>query len=205
MFLCSDVRDLTLEAGTVKNDDGTIVLFEKLIKQLPNVKQFDYTFTTPSDNTSKITFKELWKISNLSNYDDFYLSNIPEDFDINSFYSFMKKNKKIRIRLDFSDTISEEYKVPLEAIINEIIGTHNHGYKPPSSKLPYPINAIEEAFKMNSELNTHSGMEEDGNQNSTHAFDKHIKKDPGAGKKKKSKKERKKCSPPVSTLRSEEK
>uniref|UniRef100_A0A914Y1G3 Uncharacterized protein n=1 Tax=Panagrolaimus superbus TaxID=310955 RepID=A0A914Y1G3_9BILA len=63
------------------------------------------------------------------------------------------------------------------------------------AKLPYPINAIEEAFKMNPEcfkntslLNSNSGMEDDETQKTTHASDKRAKKESGAGKKKKAKK-----------------
>uniref|UniRef100_A0A914YJE2 Uncharacterized protein n=1 Tax=Panagrolaimus superbus TaxID=310955 RepID=A0A914YJE2_9BILA len=62
-------------------------------------------------------------------------------------------------------------------------------------KLPYPINVIEEASKMNPEgfkntsaLNTRSGMEEnDETLKPTHASDKSAKKDSDAGKKKKAK------------------
>uniref|UniRef100_A0AC34FQR6 Uncharacterized protein n=1 Tax=Panagrolaimus sp. ES5 TaxID=591445 RepID=A0AC34FQR6_9BILA len=58
------------------------------------------------------------------------------------------------------------------------------------AKLAYPINAIEEACKMDSEgfkntsaLNSHFGLEDDDTQASTHAFE--TKND---GKNKKSKK-----------------
>uniref|UniRef100_A0A914YWV3 Uncharacterized protein n=1 Tax=Panagrolaimus superbus TaxID=310955 RepID=A0A914YWV3_9BILA len=38
-FLCSSVKDLELYCVTVKNDDGTVVAFEKLVEQLPNAKE----------------------------------------------------------------------------------------------------------------------------------------------------------------------
>uniref|UniRef100_A0AC34GJK9 Uncharacterized protein n=1 Tax=Panagrolaimus sp. ES5 TaxID=591445 RepID=A0AC34GJK9_9BILA len=62
------------------------------------------------------------------------------------------------------------------------------------AKLPYPINAIEEACKMDSEgfknissLDTYSGLEDDDTQASTHASEKKNN-----GKKKNSKKHRSK-------------
>uniref|UniRef100_A0A914Y263 Uncharacterized protein n=1 Tax=Panagrolaimus superbus TaxID=310955 RepID=A0A914Y263_9BILA len=98
MSLCSSVKTLSLNRATVKNDDGTVVSFEKIIEQLPN---------------------------------SFELGGIREDFDIDIFYSFMKKNKNTRVHLKFSDQISEEYKARLEAIVDEIIATKNREYKPP--------------------------------------------------------------------------
>uniref|UniRef100_A0A914YFQ6 Uncharacterized protein n=1 Tax=Panagrolaimus superbus TaxID=310955 RepID=A0A914YFQ6_9BILA len=136
IFLCSYVKDLILNQVTVKYDNGTVVAFEKLIEQFPQLNVFEFTFTTPSNNISKNTFKELWKISYLSNYHCFYLYNIPENFEIDSFYSYMKKNKNTRVSLEFSDQISEEYKARLEAIVDEIIETQNHEYKPPYIKFP---------------------------------------------------------------------
>uniref|UniRef100_A0A914Y7I1 Uncharacterized protein n=1 Tax=Panagrolaimus superbus TaxID=310955 RepID=A0A914Y7I1_9BILA len=39
MFLCLSVEELGLEEVTVKNDNGTVVLFDKLAEQFPNVKE----------------------------------------------------------------------------------------------------------------------------------------------------------------------
>uniref|UniRef100_A0A914Y2X2 Uncharacterized protein n=1 Tax=Panagrolaimus superbus TaxID=310955 RepID=A0A914Y2X2_9BILA len=99
-------------------------------------KLISNTFTTPSNNTTKNTFKELWKISHLTNYDFLNLYNIPENFDIDCFYSFMKKNKITDVALKFSAEISEEYKTHLEAIVDEIIETESHEYRPPYIKFP---------------------------------------------------------------------
>uniref|UniRef100_A0A914ZGX1 Uncharacterized protein n=1 Tax=Panagrolaimus superbus TaxID=310955 RepID=A0A914ZGX1_9BILA len=136
MLLCSSAKVLTLRKVTVKNDDGTEVSFEKLFEQLPQLKEIEITFTTPSNNTPKKTFKEFWEIPQLSIYDNFCLCDIPEIFDINSFYSFMKKNKNAKIFLSFSDEISEECKTRLEAIIDEITETENHEYKVPFIRFP---------------------------------------------------------------------
>uniref|UniRef100_A0A914XWK2 Uncharacterized protein n=1 Tax=Panagrolaimus superbus TaxID=310955 RepID=A0A914XWK2_9BILA len=73
LFLCSSVKDLTLKEVTVKNGDSNVIPLAKLVEKLPNVKRINYIFTTPSNNTSKNTFKQLWKIPNLSNYNYFGL------------------------------------------------------------------------------------------------------------------------------------
>uniref|UniRef100_A0A914YK29 Uncharacterized protein n=1 Tax=Panagrolaimus superbus TaxID=310955 RepID=A0A914YK29_9BILA len=127
MFLCSSVEHLDLHRVNVKYNDGTQVSFEKLVEGLPQLTKMDFTFAT--NNTSKTTFNALWEISHILNYNYFYLGNIPEDFDIENFHSFLKKNKKTWICLSFSDAISEEYKARLKAIIDEIINAENpkHG------------------------------------------------------------------------------
>uniref|UniRef100_A0A914Z6N7 Uncharacterized protein n=1 Tax=Panagrolaimus superbus TaxID=310955 RepID=A0A914Z6N7_9BILA len=128
LIFCSSVNGLTLKRVAVKNYDDTVVPFEKVIEQLPKVKTINYTFTNPSNNTSENTLKELWKIPHFSNYDYFCLYNIPESFDIESFNFFMKNT---RIRLFFSNTISEEYKARLMVIVDQIIESKNREYKPP--------------------------------------------------------------------------
>uniref|UniRef100_A0A914YJ44 Uncharacterized protein n=1 Tax=Panagrolaimus superbus TaxID=310955 RepID=A0A914YJ44_9BILA len=59
IFICSSVKELHLHRVTVKNDNGTLVAFEELLEKLSYVEGIHYTFTTPSNNTSKTTFKEL--------------------------------------------------------------------------------------------------------------------------------------------------
>uniref|UniRef100_A0A914YLT4 Uncharacterized protein n=1 Tax=Panagrolaimus superbus TaxID=310955 RepID=A0A914YLT4_9BILA len=131
MILCSSAQVLDLYQVAVSNDNDTVFSFKKLFEQLTQLKEIYYTFTTSSNNTAKVDFKELWNIPHCANYDHFCLYNIPEDFDIDGFYPFMKKNKKTRVNLCFSDEISEEYKARLEAFIDEIIDAKDHGYKPP--------------------------------------------------------------------------
>uniref|UniRef100_A0A914YIJ7 Ribosomal protein S2 n=1 Tax=Panagrolaimus superbus TaxID=310955 RepID=A0A914YIJ7_9BILA len=88
IFLCSSAEALDFKRVTVKN--GTVLAFEKFFEQLPQIKVIYYTFSTPSNNTTKNTFKDTWKISHLSNSFHFYLFNIPQNFDIDIFYSYMK-------------------------------------------------------------------------------------------------------------------
>uniref|UniRef100_A0AC34FG67 Uncharacterized protein n=1 Tax=Panagrolaimus sp. ES5 TaxID=591445 RepID=A0AC34FG67_9BILA len=80
--------------------------------------------------TSK-TSKELSKIPHFATLDRFCLYAIPEVFDIESYYVNMKKNKHTKIGFHFCDTISDQYKTRLEAIIDEIIAAKNHQYKTP--------------------------------------------------------------------------
>uniref|UniRef100_A0A914PEJ9 Uncharacterized protein n=1 Tax=Panagrolaimus davidi TaxID=227884 RepID=A0A914PEJ9_9BILA len=56
---------------------------------------------------------------------------LQEDFDLDEFYSFMKKNKNIKTFSRFDDTISVDYKTRLELIIDEILATKEFIYKPP--------------------------------------------------------------------------
>uniref|UniRef100_A0AC34G1N0 Uncharacterized protein n=1 Tax=Panagrolaimus sp. ES5 TaxID=591445 RepID=A0AC34G1N0_9BILA len=80
--------------------------------------------------TSK-TMKELCKIPHFASLDYFTLSDIPEAFNIESFYTYMKKNKVTSVKLDFCDTISEGYKGRLEAIVDEVIEAETREYKTP--------------------------------------------------------------------------
>uniref|UniRef100_A0AC34G5C9 Uncharacterized protein n=1 Tax=Panagrolaimus sp. ES5 TaxID=591445 RepID=A0AC34G5C9_9BILA len=90
VFFTTDVERLNFYQVTVKYGDDTVVPVEKLLKQFPGVKSFDYT-SPPSDSavTSK-TFKELLKIPHFATLDFFELYGISEAFDIETFYVYMK-------------------------------------------------------------------------------------------------------------------
>uniref|UniRef100_A0A914PNY7 Uncharacterized protein n=1 Tax=Panagrolaimus davidi TaxID=227884 RepID=A0A914PNY7_9BILA len=80
---------------------------------------------------SSKTVYELLKISHFSNLENLRLFNIPQCFDIDRFFKYIKKNKEIKSALDFSSEISDEYKKQLEAIVDEIAEDESHDYKVP--------------------------------------------------------------------------
>uniref|UniRef100_A0A914Q512 Uncharacterized protein n=1 Tax=Panagrolaimus davidi TaxID=227884 RepID=A0A914Q512_9BILA len=86
--------------------------------------------SSPTNITFK-TVKELLKLPHFLTLDSFHISDIPDKFDIESFYIYMKKNKQTKVYLNFDDSISEAYKIRLEDIIQEIIATEKHDYAPP--------------------------------------------------------------------------
>uniref|UniRef100_A0A914P4C6 Uncharacterized protein n=1 Tax=Panagrolaimus davidi TaxID=227884 RepID=A0A914P4C6_9BILA len=120
-----------------KNSFKTAVSLETIFKALPNVKIFEYKLPNNSLNiiTTK-TAKELLKIPHFLSLDKFEMSEIPETFDIKSFYSHIKENKKTKIRLAFSRQISDEYETQIQTIVNEIRETQNHDYKVPMIGFP---------------------------------------------------------------------
>uniref|UniRef100_A0A914QCK9 BTB domain-containing protein n=1 Tax=Panagrolaimus davidi TaxID=227884 RepID=A0A914QCK9_9BILA len=73
------------------NDNGSIIPLEKILEILPYVKDFEYRIPDNSSHiiTSK-TVKELLRMPHFSIIRHFNLSEIPEDFDIESFYGYIK-------------------------------------------------------------------------------------------------------------------
>uniref|UniRef100_A0AC34GRT7 Uncharacterized protein n=1 Tax=Panagrolaimus sp. ES5 TaxID=591445 RepID=A0AC34GRT7_9BILA len=132
MFLGLNVGDdLNLDSVIVKNEDDTVVALEKLVELFPQASGITYKSPAGISTVTSKTFKALLEIPHFLTYYKFNLNEIPEDFDIEIFYVYMKKNKYTRVSLSFSDTLSEAYKDRLEAIIDEIIESKNHGYKVP--------------------------------------------------------------------------
>uniref|UniRef100_A0A914PZT9 Uncharacterized protein n=1 Tax=Panagrolaimus davidi TaxID=227884 RepID=A0A914PZT9_9BILA len=76
---------------SVINENDSIVPLEKIIDVLPNLETFEYYIPDNSSHiiTSK-TVKELLRLPRFSNIRRFKLSEIPEDFDIECFYEFVK-------------------------------------------------------------------------------------------------------------------
>uniref|UniRef100_A0AC35GE41 Uncharacterized protein n=1 Tax=Panagrolaimus sp. PS1159 TaxID=55785 RepID=A0AC35GE41_9BILA len=144
MVIASKCEILHLSSVVVTNNDEVIpkteddyfktpVSLEALVKALPNVKTFIYILPENSSNifTTK-TAEELLKIPQFLSLDEFQTSEIPEIFDIKSFYGHITENKKTKYNLHFSDQISDAYKTRLQTIVYEIIETENRNYKVPN-------------------------------------------------------------------------
>uniref|UniRef100_A0A914P9S9 Uncharacterized protein n=1 Tax=Panagrolaimus davidi TaxID=227884 RepID=A0A914P9S9_9BILA len=71
------------------------------------------------------TVKELVKIPHFSKLNIFTLEDIPESFDIQTFYEYIKGNKKTEISLGFDNEYSDDYLVLLQTIVYEIHATEN--------------------------------------------------------------------------------
>uniref|UniRef100_A0A914Q042 Uncharacterized protein n=1 Tax=Panagrolaimus davidi TaxID=227884 RepID=A0A914Q042_9BILA len=123
----------------------TAVSLETLFTALPKVKKF--TYYLPDNSLNIITTKtavELLKIPHFLSLDQFKIGKIPEIFDIKSFYCHIKKNKKTKIHLDFSDRICDEYKTRLQTIVDEILEKENRNYKVPWIYFPRITNSSRE-------------------------------------------------------------
>uniref|UniRef100_A0A914Y7Q7 Uncharacterized protein n=1 Tax=Panagrolaimus superbus TaxID=310955 RepID=A0A914Y7Q7_9BILA len=71
------------------------------------------------------------KIPHFSNLESLYLSEIPEEFDIESFYDFATGNQKTEFDFIFSFEISLDYQIRLSAVVDKILQTENHSYQIP--------------------------------------------------------------------------
>uniref|UniRef100_A0A914P1X8 Uncharacterized protein n=1 Tax=Panagrolaimus davidi TaxID=227884 RepID=A0A914P1X8_9BILA len=117
---------------TEKDCFETAVSLEALFKALPNVKTFKYFL--PKNSLNIITTKTVVKLLKIPHFlclDKFEISEIPEIFDITSFYGHIKENKKTKIYLCFSRQISDEYKTRLQTIVDEILETEYRDYNVP--------------------------------------------------------------------------
>uniref|UniRef100_A0A914PR26 Uncharacterized protein n=1 Tax=Panagrolaimus davidi TaxID=227884 RepID=A0A914PR26_9BILA len=130
LFLSSYVEIIELEFVTVENENGSIVPFEKLVEILPKIKEIKFYDLTSSIITTN-TVKELLKIPHFSKINEIEIKGLTETFDIQSFFGYLKENKHTCFQLLFDSSISQPFKICLEKIIDEIIETEEHDYKPP--------------------------------------------------------------------------
>uniref|UniRef100_A0A914Q3D2 DUF38 domain-containing protein n=1 Tax=Panagrolaimus davidi TaxID=227884 RepID=A0A914Q3D2_9BILA len=132
-FFISSAERIYFTHVFVKNDDDSNVDVEKIFEIAVKAKMI--TFNRRFTITNK-TMKELLKIPNFLKLDEFIMFYIPEGFDLETFYNYMKKNKTTKFWLRFEDQISETYKNRIEAIIDEIIVTKEFDYQPPCFYFP---------------------------------------------------------------------
>uniref|UniRef100_A0A914PVU4 Uncharacterized protein n=1 Tax=Panagrolaimus davidi TaxID=227884 RepID=A0A914PVU4_9BILA len=131
MFLASNAEEIDLDGVVVKYEDGSLVPLEKVVEALPKIKTIRYSCTPSSPSVTGKTFKELMKIPHFMTLDYLKLWNVPEEFDLESFHIYMKKNERTEVKLKFGFPLSDEYIIRLYSIIDDIIATQNHDYKPP--------------------------------------------------------------------------
>uniref|UniRef100_A0A914PA37 Uncharacterized protein n=1 Tax=Panagrolaimus davidi TaxID=227884 RepID=A0A914PA37_9BILA len=112
----------------VRHADSSNVPLEDIVAIAVNAKSIDDTGPTITANT----MKKLTKLSHFFKLDDFTLYNVSEVFDIDAFYSYMKKNQWCtKCILEFDEQISDAFKNKLKTIVDEILETQQFNYKPP--------------------------------------------------------------------------
>uniref|UniRef100_A0AC34FVQ0 DUF38 domain-containing protein n=1 Tax=Panagrolaimus sp. ES5 TaxID=591445 RepID=A0AC34FVQ0_9BILA len=126
LFLTTNVRRIHFYHTVVKNEDGTIVPFEKLIKLLPRVENIEVSNKSEFLCITTETVKELLELPHFSKIIEFDLSDICELFDIKTFFAYMKKNPSTKFSLYFNP-VSEAFKIRLEEIIADIIESKTRG------------------------------------------------------------------------------
>ena len=84
---------LFLEQTVVKNNDGTIVPIEKLVENLPNLRDFQFVPVPGEDGRQAITSKTAAKLVAIRDFrriKQFILREIPDTFDIDAFFATPK-------------------------------------------------------------------------------------------------------------------
>ena len=92
------LRILYLHKTIVKNEDGTIVPIEKLMKLLPNLQTFYYGNVSGDDGLQTITSETAANLNtnpHFSQMESFYMYGIPESFDIDAFFATPKVRTSI--------------------------------------------------------------------------------------------------------------
>uniref|UniRef100_A0A914QBZ7 Uncharacterized protein n=1 Tax=Panagrolaimus davidi TaxID=227884 RepID=A0A914QBZ7_9BILA len=112
---------------TVKHADSSDVPLEDIVAIA--IKAYKISVDKPTIIPK--TMKELTKLPNFKKLDDFTLYNLSEVFDIDAFYSNVKKNSHTRFFLFFDKQISVGYMNRLQTIVDEILETKEFNYKPP--------------------------------------------------------------------------
>uniref|UniRef100_A0AC35FNN1 Uncharacterized protein n=1 Tax=Panagrolaimus sp. PS1159 TaxID=55785 RepID=A0AC35FNN1_9BILA len=130
LLLISSAEWINFTNVIVKHADSSDVPLEDIVAIA--IKAEEISFTEPII-TSK-TMKELTKLPNFSKFYHFVLYNLSEVYDIDAFYSYMKKNKHTKLSIDFNPQISDAFKNRLETIVDEILETEQFNYKPPIIK-----------------------------------------------------------------------
>uniref|UniRef100_A0A914QXJ6 Uncharacterized protein n=1 Tax=Panagrolaimus davidi TaxID=227884 RepID=A0A914QXJ6_9BILA len=115
-LLTKTVEDIMFIGVTVKNPDDSTVQFEKIFESFFNVKTFRFSFNSAFPNITSKTFNELLKIPHFLKLQSMNLKDIPDTFDIEAFYVYMKENKTTKFFLFFDKFMSAPYKNRLEQI-----------------------------------------------------------------------------------------
>uniref|UniRef100_A0A914PE53 Uncharacterized protein n=1 Tax=Panagrolaimus davidi TaxID=227884 RepID=A0A914PE53_9BILA len=126
-FIISSAESIIFNNVIVKHADGSDAPLEDTVAIA--IKACQISFTKPTITPK--TMKELTKLPIFLKLDNFVLFNPSEVFDIDAFYSYMKKNLHTKFFLNFDEQIIDAFKNRLETIVDEILETKQLNYKPP--------------------------------------------------------------------------
>uniref|UniRef100_A0A914PH50 Uncharacterized protein n=1 Tax=Panagrolaimus davidi TaxID=227884 RepID=A0A914PH50_9BILA len=126
-LLISSAEKICLNNVIVKHANSSDVPLEDIIAIAVNAKEISVREPTISPKT----MIKLTKLSHFFKIDKFVLNNLCEVFDIDAFYSYMKKNTHTKFFLKFDEQISDAFKNRLELIVDEILETKHFNFKSP--------------------------------------------------------------------------
>uniref|UniRef100_A0AC34FKE2 F-box protein n=1 Tax=Panagrolaimus sp. ES5 TaxID=591445 RepID=A0AC34FKE2_9BILA len=136
MVLAPAIEKLHFNGVYIYEQDGALVSFEKLVDLFPKVKSIHYIVSSGASLVTSKTFKALLEMPQFLTLDFLEFRGVPESFDIETFYIYMKKNRRTKIYLCFCDALSEGYRTRLEAIVDENLESKNRDYKTPLFYFP---------------------------------------------------------------------
>uniref|UniRef100_A0A914Z3A7 Uncharacterized protein n=1 Tax=Panagrolaimus superbus TaxID=310955 RepID=A0A914Z3A7_9BILA len=131
LFLSSNVENIDMFCTTVKAGNDSIVPLEKLVNGLPKIKSLWFFDNSSASSITTTTFKKLLENPHFFKCAEIVMQNLPEKFDIETFFSYAKKNQTTKIFLHFNDSTSEAYKTRLETFIDLVVASQTHNYLPP--------------------------------------------------------------------------
>uniref|UniRef100_A0A914Z0B7 Uncharacterized protein n=1 Tax=Panagrolaimus superbus TaxID=310955 RepID=A0A914Z0B7_9BILA len=117
----SFLTDIFIWRSRIINDDGSVVMIDKILEVTSNIKKFYIKFI---DNVSMINtaaMKNICKLKSLQNLKSFNLRYIPKIFNVDDLLTFIKAYSNTKIYFSFYGNISEEYKIQLDKLVDTVI------------------------------------------------------------------------------------
>uniref|UniRef100_A0A914Y237 Uncharacterized protein n=1 Tax=Panagrolaimus superbus TaxID=310955 RepID=A0A914Y237_9BILA len=100
------------------NNDGSVVMLNKILEITPNIKNFEFSFYNDFSMINASTMKNICKLKNLQNLESFILIDIPEVVNVEDLSTFIKNHRNTKIEFHYIYRVSEAYKIQLEALID---------------------------------------------------------------------------------------
>uniref|UniRef100_A0AC35GRM1 Uncharacterized protein n=1 Tax=Panagrolaimus sp. PS1159 TaxID=55785 RepID=A0AC35GRM1_9BILA len=95
-YLCK-LEEVELFECDVRNENGKILDVADLMKELPNINSFDYTFkfVVPNEVVTPETMQKLVELPTFPNLRKLSFFHIQEPFDLEAFGGFIRKNPTV--------------------------------------------------------------------------------------------------------------
>uniref|UniRef100_A0AC34F8Y0 Uncharacterized protein n=1 Tax=Panagrolaimus sp. ES5 TaxID=591445 RepID=A0AC34F8Y0_9BILA len=120
-YLASFAKEVEVCNVKMLYTDGKTVMLEKILEVVLKIQYFNYRSNHLLSIAASDSIKNILKLQNLGNLNNFSLFYVPQVFNVDDLFNFIEKFKDTKMRFYFNNELTQEYKNQLDGLTDRVI------------------------------------------------------------------------------------